>query len=108
MADTITPVNSVNFEKEVVNSHLPVLIDFFAEWCGPCKMIAPVLAQLADEYKGKLKIVKIDVDISPELAGKFSVSAMPTLIIAKGGSAIATQVGANPKAVLKAWIDRTI
>jgi thioredoxin 1 len=86
-----------NFETEVLKSSLPVLVDFWAEWCGPCKMVGPIIDQLAVELAGKIKIAKVNVDESPELAGKFNVMSIPTMLIFKGGQPVDQLVGAMPK-----------
>ena len=86
-----------NFEQEVTKANLPVLVDFWAEWCGPCKAIAPILDQLAVELQGKMKIVKVNVDESPDLAGKFNVMSIPTLLVFKNGRPVDQIVGAMPK-----------
>jgi thioredoxin 1 len=86
-----------NFNDEVVKSSTPVLVDFWAEWCGPCKMIAPVIDQLSDELQGRMKIAKVNVDESPELAGQFNVMSIPTLLVFKGGKPVDQIVGALPK-----------
>ena len=85
------------FEAEVVKSSLPVLVDFWAEWCGPCKMIGPIIDQLSLELSGKMKIAKVNVDESPELAGQFNVMSIPTMLIFKGGQPVDQMVGAMPK-----------
>ena len=108
MSDHILHVTDSSFEEEVINSSGPVLVDFWAEWCGPCKMIAPVLDELAGEYAGKLKICKLDVDANPETAPKYNVKGIPTMIIFKGGNAEGRKVGALSKSPLAAFIDSTI
>jgi len=89
-----------NFEEEVENSSLPVLVDFWAVWCGPCKMIAPIIDQLADEFDGKVKIAKLNVDENRELAMRFKVMSIPTLMLFKNGEVVNQLVGARPKAEL--------
>ena len=108
MSAGITQVSDASFEQDVLGSELPVLVDFWAEWCGPCKMIAPVLDELADEYAGKLKICKVDVEANPEVPGKFGIRGIPTLILFKGGNVEATKVGALSKAQLVKFIDESI
>ena len=108
MSDNIVHVTDASFEADVLNAEGPVLVDFWAEWCGPCKMIAPVLDELAGEYAGKIKICKMDVDSNQETPAKFSIRGIPTLIIFKGGNVEATKVGALSKAQLVEFIDSSL
>jgi thioredoxin 1 len=93
-----------NFQQEVLSQASPVLVDFWAEWCGPCRMIAPILEQIADETAGRLKVVKLNVDENPKTPGQFGIRGIPTLILFKGGQIAATQVGAVAKAQLTAFV----
>lgn len=102
----ITSLTQENFEAEALKSPSPVLVDFWAEWCGPCKMIAPVLDELATEYQGKVKIVKVNIDDHQGLATQFGVRAIPTLLVIKNGQVIEQMVGAKSKRDLKASLDR--
>lgn len=108
MSDNIINVTDSNFEQEVLSSEIPVLLDYWAEWCGPCKMIAPILNDIANEYSGKIKIAKINIDENPSTPAKFGVRGIPTLMIFKSGSIEATKVGAMSKSQLSAFIDSTI
>lgn len=108
MSDNIVHVTDATFDAEVLNSDVPVLVDFWAEWCGPCKMIAPVLDEIAEEYAGKLKIAKVDVDANPEIPPKFGIRGIPTLIVFKGGNAEATKVGALSKSQLNEFIQEVV
>ena len=108
MSEHIVHVTDASFEEEVLAAEVPVLVDFWAEWCGPCKMIAPVLSELADEYAGKVKICKVDVDANPDIPPKFGIRGIPTLILFKGGSAEATKVGALSKTQLSEFIEEAI
>jgi thioredoxin 1 len=94
----VQQVTDTNFESEVVHSKTPVLIDFYATWCGPCKMMAPIIDDIAKDYAGKLKVVKVDVDESGETAATYGVTAMPTFVVFKGGQEVWRRMGAAPKA----------
>ena len=101
-------INDADFESVVVNSDIPVLLDFWAPWCGPCKMIAPVLDELAPEFAGKVKIVKKNVDDNQATPAQFGVRSIPTLLLIKNGQVVATQVGALPKTQLANFINQHI
>lgn len=89
-----------NFKEETTNTDLPVLVDFWASWCGPCRMLAPIVEQIAEEYEGKIKVGKVNVDEEPELAAAFNVSSIPTVVIIKDGAVSEVSVGYRPKAEL--------
>lgn len=108
MSQHVVHVSDASFDADVLNSDIPVLVDFWAEWCGPCKMIAPVLDEIATEYAGKLKVCKVDVDANPEIPPKFGIRGIPTLILFKGGSAEATKVGALSKSQLIDFIKEVL
>jgi thioredoxin 1 len=97
-------VDVSNFQSEVLDSAEPVVVDFWAEWCGPCKMIAPSLEEIANEMAGKVKVAKLNIDENPELAAKFGVRSIPTLAIFKAGEVADIKVGAAPKSALSSWI----
>lgn len=108
ISDKIKQVTDESFTTDVINSELPVLVDYGADWCGPCKMIAPVLGEIAENYASKLLVAKIDVDLNKEVAMKHSVRGIPTLMIFKNGEVIATKVGALSKSQLTAFLDEHI
>lgn len=104
----IVNATDASFENDVLKSDAPVLVDYWAPWCGPCKMVAPILDEIAGEYEGKLKIVKVNVDDNPGTAQKYGVRGIPTLSLFKGGSVEATKVGALSKSQLTAFLDSNI
>ncbi len=102
---TVQNVTATNFENEVLRSNMPVLVDFFANWCGPCKMLAPVLREIAEEYDGTLKVGKVNVDEQMELAMRFQVSSIPMLVLFKNGKPVAQAVGFRSKAEIAAMVE---
>ena len=108
MSDQITTLTNDNFDSVIKDAQTPVLVDFWAEWCGPCKMIAPILDEIVDEYEGRLKIKKLNIDDNPETPPKFGIRGIPTLMIFKAGDVHATKVGALSKSQLTAFIDQSI
>ncbi|UHL65135.1 thioredoxin TrxA [Paralcaligenes sp. KSB-10] len=108
MSESIKHVSDASFEADVLNSDLPVLVDYWAAWCGPCKMIAPLLEAAAQEYQGRVTIAKVDVDANPDTAAKFGIRGIPTLMLFKDGKAAATKVGALSKSQLTSFLDESL
>ena len=108
MSDKIVQLTDASFEADVIKAQGPVLVDFWAEWCGPCKMIAPILDEVAGAYQGKLTIAKMNVDENREIPAKFGIRGIPTLMLFKDGQLAATKVGAMSKAQLTAFIDQQL
>ena len=108
MAGNTVTVTDTSFASDVLGSDKPVLVDFWAEWCGPCKMIAPALEELSREYSGKLTVAKVNIDENPVTPNNYAVRGIPTLILFKDGKPAATQVGALPKSQLRQWVDRSL
>ena len=108
MSDKIVHVTDDSFDQDVIKSDVPVLVDYWAEWCGPCKMIAPILEEVVDDYVGKLKIAKLNIDENPNTPPKFGIRGIPTLILIKDGDVVATKVGALSKSQLTAFIDSNL
>ena len=107
-SDQIVHTSDANFEQDVINSDRPVLVDYWAEWCGPCKTIAPILDEVAEEYGEKLRICKLDIDQNQETPGKYGIRGIPTLMLFKNGELEATKVGAMSKSQLAAFLDSHI
>lgn len=108
MSDNIKHVSDASFEADVLKSDQPVLVDYWAAWCGPCKMIAPILEEVATQYAGKLSVVKINVDENQDVPAKYGIRGIPTLMLFKNGEAAATKVGALSKSQLTAFLDTAL
>ena len=108
MSDNIVHTNDSDFEADVINSDKPALVDFWAEWCGPCKMIAPLLSEAADEYADSMSVVKLNVDQNPNIAQKFGIRSIPTLILFKDGAVQAQKLGAMSKSQLTEFLDTNL
>ena len=108
MSDHIVYTSDANFENDVLKSSVPVLVDYWAEWCGPCKMIAPILDEIAGDYQGKLKIAKVNVDENQQVTQKYGIRSIPTLMMFKDGNVQAQKVGAMSKSQLAAFIETNL
>jgi len=106
--ENVVVLGNSNFETEVINSSIPVLVDFWAAWCGPCRMISPIVSQLADEFKGKVTVGKVNVDDEREIAASYKVMSIPTIIMFKDGKAIDQVIGARPKSDLEKMIKKAL
>jgi thioredoxin len=103
-----TAVSDSSFEADVLHAKQPVLVDFWAEWCGPCKMVAPFLDELATELEGRVTIAKVNIDENPQIPRKYGIRGIPTMILFKDGQVAATKMGAEPKSKLKAWLESVL
>ncbi|MCP4319945.1 MAG: thioredoxin [Hyphomicrobiales bacterium] len=101
-------VDTSNFQSEVLEAAEPVVVDFWAEWCGPCKMIAPSLEEISSEMEGKIKVAKVNIDENPDIAAQYGVRSIPTLAMFKGGEVADIKVGASPKSALSSWISGSV
>jgi thioredoxin 1 len=108
MSDKIVHITDESFEADVLKSEQPVLVDYWAEWCGPCKVIAPILGEIAEEYAGKLQVAKLNIDENPATPPKYGIRGIPTLMLFKGGNVEATKVGALSKSQLSAFLDSNL
>ncbi|MBF0271313.1 MAG: thioredoxin TrxA [Magnetococcales bacterium] len=108
MSENILQTSDAAFERDVLQANMPILVDFWADWCGPCKQIAPFLEELAEEYKGRMLVAKLNIDHNPSTPGRYGVRGIPTLMIFKDGQIQATKIGALPKSKLFAWVDESL
>lgn len=108
MSEKIVHITDESFEDDVLKSEQPVLVDYWAEWCGPCKVIAPILGEIAEEYAGKLQVAKLNIDENPSTPPKYGIRGIPTLMLFKGGNVEATKVGALSKSQLSAFLDSNL
>ncbi len=108
MSDKVVHVNENDFQEQVLDSAIPVVVDFWATWCGPCKAVAPVVEELAKDYEGKVKFVKVNTEETPNLAVKYGIMSIPTFKMIKGGKVVDSVSGAAPKGFFKDWIDKTL
>jgi thioredoxin 1 len=108
MSDLVKSVTDTSFDDDVLKSDLPVLVDFWAEWCGPCKMIGPIVEEIAKEYQGRMSVAKLNVDENAAVPAKHGIRGIPTLILFKNGAVVSQKVGAAAKSQLTAWIDSQI
>lgn len=104
----VKETNDASFEEDVLKSDKPVLVDFWAEWCGPCRQLLPIVEELSKEKEGKLEVFKLNIDKNPETPSKHGIRGIPTMILFEGGKVVATKVGALPKTSLFAWVDENI
>jgi len=107
MSDAVQ-ISDGTFEEEVLKSDVPVVVDFWAPWCGPCKMIAPILEEFAETYDGKLKVVKLDVDLNPKISSQYKIMSIPALLFFKNGELVEQVIGALPKAQLQKYVDKVL
>ena len=108
MSENVANINDADFEQEVIKSDVPVLVDFWAPWCGPCKMVGPVLEQIAEQYAGKAKVVKVNVDDNKQIAGSLGIQSIPTVVLYKGGEVVEKVVGARPKGEFETMLNNAI
>ena len=108
MSNVVEVQNKEDFVNEVINSEVPVLVDFWAEWCGPCKQISPILSELAEDYKEKILIAKVNIDENPEIPSNYGIMSIPTLILFKNGKSVSSQIGLVEKSSLSKWLDENL